>query len=145
MPDRLPDAFDFELAEQAIDTAALRLSMADARAGAFVAFEGWVRNHHEGRAVSGLDYDAYHELALAEGRRILAELKAQGEVFDARCVHRVGALQLGELAVWVGVCAAHRDAAFAACRHIIDAIKADVPIWKREHYSDADAAWLHPH
>jgi molybdopterin synthase catalytic subunit len=59
-------------------------------------------------------------------------------------VHRVGELAVGELAVWVGVSAGHRDAAYAASRWVIDAIKADVPIWKRERYLDGDAAWLHP-
>ena len=59
-------------------------------------------------------------------------------------MHRTGELAIGELAVWVGVVAAHRDAAFAACRWIIDEVKARVPIWKRERYADGDAGWLHP-
>ena len=59
-------------------------------------------------------------------------------------MHRTGDLAIGELAVWVGVTAAHRDAAFAACRFIIDEVKARVPIWKHERYAEGDAGWLHP-
>ncbi|TQU84117.1 molybdopterin-converting factor chain 2, partial [Xanthomonas perforans] len=59
-------------------------------------------------------------------------------------VHRVGELRIGDMAVWVGVSAAHRGAAFDACRYIIDEVKARVPIWKHEHYLEGDADWLHP-
>ena len=72
-------------------------------------------------------------------------LIAQIAIADAACVHRVGDLDVGDLAVWVGASAAHRDAAFAACRWIIDAVKVRVPIWKHERYVEGDAAWLHPH
>jgi len=57
-------------------------------------------------------------------------------------VHRTGELAIGEMAVWVGASAAHRDAAFAACRYVIDEVKARVPIWKHERYADDSAAWL---
>ena len=63
---------------------------------------------------------------------------------SGNCVHRTGELAIGDLAVWVGVSAAHRDAAFAACRFVIDEVKARVPIWKRERYADGDRQWLHP-
>ncbi len=139
-----PGAFGFAIDEDEIDPVRLRAAMADSRAGAFLVFEGWVRDHHDGRAVTGLDYQAYVELAESEGERILAEAKQRFGVLDARCVHRVGRLALGALAVWVGVSAGHRDAAFAACRYIIDEVKQRVPIWKREHYVDRDPAWLHP-
>ena len=69
---------------------------------------------------------------------------ARFAILDARCVHRVGSLAIGDLAVWVGVIAAHRDAAFAACRFIIDEVKSRVPIWKNEHYADGESGWLHP-
>jgi molybdopterin synthase catalytic subunit len=59
-------------------------------------------------------------------------------------VHRIGILDIGDLAVWVGVRAAHREAAFAACRFIIDEVKKRVPIWKNEHYADGESGWLHP-
>ena len=134
----------FRLSETPFDTATLRGSLLDDRVGAFASFEGWVRDHNAGRSVSGLQYEAYAALAEAEGERILAEAVTRFEVVDALCVHRVGDLAIGELAVWVGVAAAHRDAAFAACRFVIDEVKARVPMWKHERYADGDAGWLHP-
>lgn len=134
----------FHLSETPIDVAPLRDGVLDPRAGGYASFEGWVRDHHAGRAVDGLDYEAYATLAEREGERIIAEAKARFDVIDARCVHRVGTLAIGDLAVWVGVSAAHRGAAFDACRYIIDETKRRVPIWKREHYREGDSDWLHP-
>lgn len=134
----------FQLAEAAFDIAPLRAQLIDDRAGAFASFEGWVRDHNDGRPVRGLCYEAYAALAEKEGERILDEALARFAIVDARCVHRTGDLAIAELAVWVGVSAGHRDAAFAACRWIIDEVKARVPIWKHERYADGDADWLHP-
>ena len=89
------------------------------------------------------DYDeAYAPLAEKEGMRILDEARARFAIRGAVCVHRVGHLQLGELAVWVGVTAEHRGAAFDACRYLIDEAKARVPIWKKEHYATGATAWI---
>ena len=134
----------FSISDQSFDIAALRDSLHDRRAGGFACFEGRVRDHNDGRAVDGLRYEAYVELAEAEGARILEEARAKFEILGACAVHRIGELAIGDIAVWVGVSAAHRDAAFAACRWIIDELKSRVPIWKREHYADGDAGWLHP-
>ena len=134
----------FRLSETPFDVAALRAELLDARVGGYASFEGWVRDHHGGRAVIGLRYEAYAALAGQEGERILDEAREKFAILDARCVHRTGDLAIGELAVWVGVAAAHRDAAFAACRFVIDEVKARVPIWKHERYADGDAGWLHP-
>jgi molybdopterin synthase catalytic subunit len=134
----------FELSPTPFDTATLRARLLDARVGAYASFEGWVRDHNDGRAVTGLRYEAYAELAQREGEAILGEAVARFDVFEAACVHRTGDLAIGELAVWVGVTAAHRDAAFAACRHVIDEVKSRVPIWKHERYVEGDAGWLHP-
>jgi molybdopterin synthase catalytic subunit len=134
----------FALSETTIDAAALARASVDASAGAQVTFEGWVRDHNADRAVRSLAYQAYASLAEAEGARILAEAMQQFPIVDARCVHRVGTLQISDLAVWVGVSAAHRDAAFAACRYIIDEVKKRVPIWKNERYADGESGWLHP-
>ncbi|QCO68085.1 molybdenum cofactor biosynthesis protein MoaE [Luteimonas yindakuii] len=138
------DTTGFRLSADAIDTAALHARLDEPAAGACVVFEGRVRNHHAGRAVLGLAYEAYADLAEAEGRRIVDAIRERHGLHRALCVHRVGTLDIGEVAVWVGVSAAHRDAAFEGCRAIIDAIKQDVPIWKRERYADGGAAWLHP-
>lgn len=134
----------FELADTPFDTAALRAGLLDARVGAYASFEGWVRDRNAGRVVRGLRYEAHAALARSEGSRILEEARARFEILDAACMHRVGELALGELAVWVGVTAVHRDPAFAACRYVIDEVKARVPIWKHERYVDGDAGWLHP-
>ncbi len=135
----------FDLADTAFDIAPLRASLLRAEAGAYASFEGWVRNHNDGRAALGLRYEAYVALAKAEGAKIVDEALARFEIADAACVHRVGDLEVGDLAVWVGVSAAHRDAAFSACRWIIDEVKSRVPIWKHERYAEGDARWLHPH
>ncbi len=132
----------FSLSAQPIDVAARRASLLASGAGAYASFEGWVRDHNEGRAVVGLAYEAYAALAQAEGERVLAEARAQFAILDAACTHRVGELEVGELAVWVGVSAGHRDAAFAACRYVIDEIKARVPIWKHERYAGGECHWL---
>ena len=134
----------FSLSDRTFDVVAMRGALLDAHAGAFASFEGWVRDHNEGRSVDGLRYEAYVALAESEGERVLDEALARFDIVDARCMHRIGGLAIGDLAVWVGVSAAHRDAAFAACRYIIDEVKSRVPIWKHERYVEGVAGWLHP-
>jgi len=134
----------FSLSQTPIDAALLARELAHTSAGACVSFEGWVRDHNAGRAVRGLAYQAYAALAESEGARIVAEAMQQFSIVDARCVHRIGALEIGDLAVWAGVSAGHRDAAFAACRYLIDEVKKRVPIWKNERYADGESGWLHP-
>lgn len=137
----------FRLADAPFELAPLRDALQTSRAGALASFEGSVRDHHDGRPVLGLRYEAYVVLAETEGEAILEDACARFAVERVACVHRIGDLAVGELAVWVGVSAAHRDAAFAACRWIIDEVKARVPIWKHERYADgdgSDAVWLHP-
>ena len=88
----------FEIATEPIDPAACRLAMAADAAGAFVAFEGWVRDHNDGRAVALLEYEAYAVLALSEGGRILTEAAERFEVEAVHAVHRTGRLAIGDLA-----------------------------------------------
>lgn len=132
----------FTIVTQPIDPAILRQQALDPAAGAFCSFEGWVRNHHQGRDVHALDYEAYRSLAEKEGNRIVAEAKERFGILHAACQHRVGHLKVGELAVVVAVSAAHRDAAFDACRYLIDELKARVPIWKKEHFVDGESGWV---
>jgi adenylyltransferase/sulfurtransferase len=132
----------FTLATEPVDVATLRDALKHSGAGGFCSFEGWVRNNNEGREVSGLAYEAYAELAISEGERVVGEAVARYGVLAAHCVHRVGDLRIGDLAVWIGVSAAHRDEAFRACRYIIDEIKHRLPIWKKEHYVEGDTAWV---
>lgn len=132
----------FTIATTTIDLAALRTGLADDHCGACVWFEGWVRDHNEGRAVLRLEYEVYAPLARKEGLKVLTEASARFDIRQALCVHRSGLLELGDIAVVVGVSAAHRDAAFQACRYIIDEIKHRLPIWKREHYADGHSEWV---
>jgi molybdopterin synthase catalytic subunit len=134
----------FELTDHPINTQALRSQLLNSAAGAFVSFEGWVRNHHQGKIVSCLTYSAHAVLANTQGQKVLQQALFEFPGIQCSATHRLGELGIGDIAVWVGVCSAHRDQAFAACRYIIDAIKADVPIWKHEQYPDAKSAWLHP-
>jgi len=132
----------FAFASASLEPDRYRESLADPSAGGYASFEGWVRDHNEGRTVQRLEYEAFEALAIREGERIVAEAVARFGVARAACVHRVGSLGIGELAVWVGVSAAHRGEAFAACRYIIDEVKHRVPIWKKEHYADGDSGWV---
>jgi molybdopterin synthase catalytic subunit len=142
---------EFLLTQELIDGPSLRQRLVHASAGALVCFEGWVRDHHQGKSVTRLHYSAHPILALEVGRSVLRQACVQFAIERALCVHRLGTLQLSEVAVWVGVCSAHRDSAFAACSFIIDEIKKQVPIWKHEEYLDRDvrandggSSWLHP-
>jgi molybdopterin synthase catalytic subunit len=132
----------FTFNDKPIDTAALQATLNHATAGGFVAFEGWVRNHNEGMAVLKLEYEAFADLAVKEGQRIVDEALQKYAITGAACVHRVGLLEIGDMAVWVGAAAAHRGAAFDACRYIIDEVKQRVPIWKKEHYASGDSGWV---
>lgn len=120
----------------------LREALADPAAGAYAAFEGWIRNENEGRGVLRLEYESYEPLAVKEGERVIREATGKYPILRAHCVHRTGMLEIGECAVWVGVSAPHRDEAFAACRYIIDQVKVRLPIWKKEHYVDGHSGWV---
>ncbi len=113
-----------------------------------------MRNENEGRTVHRLEYEAYAAMAEKEGLRIVAEAIERFGLSSALCLHRVGSLEIGDMAVWVGACSPHRSEAFEACRFIIDQVKVRVPIWKKEHYVDGDSGWVncercaehaHPH
>ena len=134
----------FSLSQTALQPDPIRRALLREDAGGFVSFEGWVRDHHTGRTVARLDYEAYPALAVSEGNTIIAEALERFTILDARAVHRCGVLVPGDLAVWIGVCAAHREAAFAATRFLIDTIKARVPIWKHEFYTDGSDVWVDP-
>src|SRR5262245_27147555 len=132
----------FDLSDVALDPNALRDGFDDPASGAYTSYEGRVRDHNEGRRVLRLEYQGYVPLAVAEGERIVEEARARFAVARLTCMHRVGELAIGDVAVWVGAGAAHRDAAFAACRYVIDEVKARVPIWKKEHYVDGSSGWV---
>lgn len=132
----------FELTPSGIDRNALIGKLANRRAGALVVFEGWVRDHNQGKKVSSLEYQVYEALALKEGSKILAEAREKFNLHEIICTHRHGHLLLGDCAVWIGATATHRDDAFRATRYVIDEIKLRLPIWKKEHYVDEKAEWV---
>ena len=135
----------FKLSDRPLDPESLKARLLDARAGALATFEGWVRNHNEGQAVDSLEYSSYPNLANKEGRRIMEEAIARFDLDGAIARHRTGLLEIGDIAVWVGVSAAHRRDAFDACSYIIDEIKRRVPIWKKEYYPTGVNEWINCH
>ena len=132
----------FKLTDIAIDPSALTKALNNDAAGAVVSFEGRVRDHNDGKAVDHLVYESYEKLAAKEAEAILKEARERYPVLEAHCVHRVGKLEIGEVAVWVAVASAHRKEAFDACEFIIDSIKHRLPIWKKETYSDGSYEWV---
>lgn len=115
---------------------------AAASSGARAIFEGIVRDQNEGRQVERLEYEAMESLACKEGNRIIEEALGKFPIHSAECIHRIGTLEVGEIAIRVVLTAGHRDGAFAACRYVVDEVKARVPIWKKEHYTSGETGWI---
>ncbi len=134
----------FSLTDQPIDIPSLANELHAPAAGAEVSFDGRVRNHNDGHVVSQLEYQAYPALALATGKKILDEEAECHGILRALAVHRTGPLEIGESAVWVGVASAHRNAAFDAARAIMERLKYELPIWKKETYADGATEWVGP-
>ena len=132
----------FSISNEPLDARMLRESLRNPGAGACVTFEGWVRNENEGKTVTRLEYEAYESVAIKEGLKILEAGIERFGLLEAKCVHRVGLLEIGDMAVWVGVISGHRGEAFTACKYIIDEIKHKLPIWKKEFYEDGDSGWV---
>lgn len=135
----------FEIREEDFSPEELKRTIWQPSLGGYVSFEGWVRDHHHGRSVKALKYTDYRALALKEGARILAEAREKWPETVVGCVHRVGMLDIGGLAVWVGASSPHREEAFEACRYVIDEVKSRVPIWKEEFYTDGTSEWVACH
>ena len=132
----------FSLTSHPLEPTHLKEDLLSSQAGAFSSFEGWVRDHNEGKNVTVLEYEAYAPLCQQESQKIFQEARQRFDILDMNVVHRIGKLKFGEMAVWVGVTAAHRDAAFKACRYLIDEIKHRLPIWKKEYYTNGDSGWV---
>jgi molybdopterin synthase catalytic subunit len=116
-------------------------AVADPRAGGVVSFTGAVRDHDGGRAVVELEYEA-HPGAAAELERVARSVADRVDVLALAAVHRTGLLRVGDVAVVVAASAEHRAEAFEAARTLIDDLKATVPIWKRQVFSDGDQEWV---
>ncbi|MCW7463679.1 molybdenum cofactor biosynthesis protein MoaE [Leptospira limi] len=109
--------------------------------GGYVMFTGIVRDINEGKIVTHLDYEAYSELANQMINSILQDSKQKWDLQYANCIHRLGKLNVGEIAVIVSTGSVHRDEAYLANRYIIDRVKHEVPIWKKEYYEDGSSEW----
>lgn len=130
------------LTGEPLDLAALIADSVDARSGALVVFGGTVRNHHEGRGVTRLEYSAYAPLAETLIRAIEQDAVARFKVHYCRVVHRTGALGIGATAIYAVVRAAHRREAFAAAQYAVDRVKHEAPMWKEEFYDDGGSAFV---
>jgi molybdopterin synthase catalytic subunit len=113
----------------------------DPAAGGVVSFTGLVRSSDGGRDVTALEYSA-HPSALAVMTDVVAGIGNAPGVVAVAALHRVGLLEIGDVAVVVAASAGHRDEAFAACRRLIDEIKAQVPIWKHQRFADGSQEWV---
>ncbi len=130
-----------ELVDGPIDAEWVAASVSGPGRGAVVVFHGTVRDHHAGRKVEKLTYSAYRPMAREALARIVEDLESDHEGLRAAIVHRLGEVPVGEASVVIAVGSPHRDAAYDASRTALERLKAEVPIWKREHYADGEAVW----
>lgn len=130
------------ITEKPIDLDAFTGSSPAEDCGGSVFFVGRVRNHHEGKRVRRLFYECYQPMAEKELKNIISAVMAETGAGQIDVIHRVGWLDVGEIAVVVSASSVHRKEAFDACRQVIDRIKEDVPIWKKEVYEDSTHDWV---
>jgi molybdopterin synthase catalytic subunit len=131
----------FRVTDKPINLQELVDCVTDPEAGAIATFIGTTRDNNEGRKVIALDYEAYPEMAEKELTRLGEEARRKWQICRMAIVHRVGPVQITEPSVMIAVSAAHREAAFAACRFAIEEIKKTVPIWKKEVYEGGEI-WI---
>jgi len=124
-----------------IDLAAVMADVAHPGAGGLALFVGTTRDENDGRRVERLEYEAYDGMATSEMAAIGAEIRRRWPVLGVAMVHRIGVVPIEEASVAIAIAAPHREEAFAACRYGIDTLKAQVPIWKKEHYADG-SRWI---
>lgn len=124
-----------------IDAEAVTRTVRRPEAGAVLTFAGTVRDENRGRTVRGIDYHGYRPMAEREVLRLEEELRSRWPAAEARVVHRLGPLEVGETSVFIAVASPHRDEGFAALRWAIDTLKERLPVWKKEIYPDGEA-WI---
>jgi molybdopterin synthase catalytic subunit len=130
------------ITEEKIDVETVLGEVASSSDGAVLLFLGVVRNHQEGRQVAGLVYDAYREMAEETLERIAGEAEERFATDRIVVLHRVGALDVGEVSTAIAVGTPHREEAYSASRYVIEEIKSRLPIWKQERYVDGGGGWL---
>jgi molybdopterin synthase catalytic subunit len=135
---------DIQLTEEPLNIPACIDWVMSPTCGGIDVFIGTVRNATKGKAVLRLEFEAYGKMALKEMQKIAEQAQAQWPVEKILLHHRTGVLQVGEVPVIIAVAAAHRAAAFDACRYIIDTLKETVPIWKKEIFEDGEV-WVAAH
>ena len=123
-----------------IDTSALRQAVLNSTAGALIEFCGIVRDHDHGRSIRSLDYQA-HPTAQHVIEQCCAQVAASSGL-RVIAAHRVGALEIGDIALYEAVAASHRREAFETCEELVEQIKLTIPIWKRQHFSDGISEWV---
>lgn len=114
----------------------------EAEDGAVVLFLGVVRNHNDGRSVTGMEYEAYEAMATPVLEEIAGEAAERCGSDRVTVVHRVGELDVGETSLAIAVSTPHRAEAYDASRYVIEEIKKRLPVWKREHYADGERRWV---
>jgi molybdopterin synthase catalytic subunit len=129
------------ISDQPLSVDAVLASVSDRAAGGVALFVGIVRDHDGERSVSSLEYEA-HPAATEVLRQVATDVASKHDLIAISGVHRVGLLKIGDLAVVAGVACAHRGDAFAAAREFVDELKARVPIWKRQTFTDGDVEWV---
>lgn len=127
-----------------LDTAAILAEVQSPAHGASILFVGTVREVNDGKPVQGMDYTSYSAMAEKEMATIAREAAEKFSGSSMVIVHRIGELAIGEASVAVATAHAHRDAAYGASRYAIEQLKARVPVWKREHYTDGTREWIDP-
>ncbi len=132
------------ITDQPIDHATITESVRSDQAGAVCSFLGTVREMTGDRRTTSLEYEAYPAMAAKKLDELEAEARSRWPVQEIALVHRVGHLPLGEISVAIAVSCPHRDQAFDACRWLIDTLKVEVPIWKKELWADGSEEWVQP-
>jgi molybdopterin synthase catalytic subunit len=130
-----------EVVDRRLDLAAHEAAVAERRAGAVVSFQGVVRDHDHGRSVTLLEYEG-HPSAADVLRQVAQEIAADPDVYAVAVSHRIGKLEIGDVALVAAVSTPHRAAAFAACARLVDEVKARLPIWKRQLFADGTDEWV---
>ena len=137
---------DIRISSEPIDVATTIAAVSDSRAGGIAVFLGVTRaeTNASGRQLIALDYEAYEEMALKQMRKLATDAREKWPIISLAIVHRIGRVALAEPSVVIAVATPHRGEAFEACWWLIDTLKAETAIWKKEIWSDGAQTWIHP-
>lgn len=135
-----------EILPTPLDTNRAVAFVTDAAAGGIAVFLGTTRaeKNPDGRNLLSLDYEAYEQMALEQLRKLAADARRKWPIINLALFHRTGEVKVTEPSVVIAVSTPHRAAAFEACRYLIDSLKKDVAIWKKEVWADGSGTWVHP-